>query len=743
MRNAFLIFLTAILLLNGWKASCQSGLVWTEKGKDFHDAIPLGNGDIGISAWVDQTGELVFYIGKTDAYDDNNRLLKLGKIRVKLSPNPFEGNNSFHQELKLREGVMEIQRGAGDDRVDLSLWVDANQPVIHLSVQSKKKFSTRVQLENWRRHERIIIKDRAFSDPYPAMNDSAANYIPTIQYPDSILPHQSNRIVWFHQNTHSCWPYTLTLQGLGAWMKGQTDPLLHRIFGGSIYGEGLLQQNDTTLVSSKAVNHQDVNIIALTKNNSSPADWLKFLDAKQTLTRKANAKEDLAAHRSWWNQFWNRSRVRVETKGDTGAILTQQYNLQRWLMACGGRGPGWVKFNGSIFTLPWKQDADYREWGSAQWFQNARLLYWPLIASGDFDILSPFFGTYLSALPLAKARTQIYYHHPGAFFSETSYAWGTYTNFDYGYNRKNLPVGFATSTYVGHYWSGGLELSTMMLEEYAVTQNKKFLTDTLLPLADAVVTFYDRHWKRDATGKILFDSAQSLETWQTATNPTPIIAGLKYVLAGLMALPANFTTPSQREAWQKTLADLPDIPEKQENGKHFLLPAAVFGKLSNSENPELYAVFPYRIYGIGKDSLETAVRTFYARGNRENRCWWQDEIQAACLGLGWEAANGVVKRMMNWNKAYRFPAMWGPNNDEIPDLDHGGVGDMAMQDMLLQSVGNKLFLFPAWPASWNVSFKLHAAGGTVVEGELRDGKLQQLVVSPATRKKDIVIMPLQ
>jgi len=78
MRNAFLIFLTAILLLNGWKASCQSGLVWTEKGKDFHDAIPLGNGDIGISAWVDQTGELVFYIGKTDAYDDNNRLLKLG-----------------------------------------------------------------------------------------------------------------------------------------------------------------------------------------------------------------------------------------------------------------------------------------------------------------------------------------------------------------------------------------------------------------------------------------------------------------------------------------------------------------------------------------------------------------------------------------------------------------------------------------------------------------------------------------
>jgi len=129
--------------------------------------------------------------------------------------------------------------------------------------------------------------------------------------------------------------------------------------------------------------------------------------------------------------------------------------------------------------------------------------------------------------------------------------------------------------------------------------------------------------------------------------------------------------------------------------------------------------------------------------NRENRCWWQDEIQAACLGLGREAANGIVKRMMNWNKEYRFPVMWGPNNDEIPDLDHGGVGNMAIQDMLLQSDGNRLFLFPAWPASWNVSFKLHAAKGTVVEGDLRNGKLQKLLVGPEKRKKDIAIMPLQ
>jgi hypothetical protein len=742
MKPIFL-FLSLVYFLTARQAAGQSPLVWTDKGKDFHDAIPLGNGDIGVGAWIGEKGDLLFYIGKTDAYDDNNRLLKLGEIKVTLSPNPFAGSKDYRQELRLREGEMEMQAGSGENKVTLLLWVDANRPVIHLSIRGSRKFSTQVVLKDWRREERNIIEDRSFSDPYPAMDDSNAVYVPTIQYPDSLLSHQGSRLVWFHYNTHSCWPYTLNLQGLGDWMKGETDPLLHRCFGGSVFGEGFRQQNDSTLVSSAPVTSQDLMILALTKRNTETKEWLKAVDAGQSRIRKANAKQDLAAHRAWWKQFWNRSWIRIETAGDTGVLITRSYNLQRYLMAIGGRGSVWAKFNGSIFTLPRKYDADYRDWGSAQWFQNARLLYWPMIASGDFDVMAPFYGTYLSALPLAKARTRIYYHHGGAFFSETSYAWGTYSNFDYGYNRKSLPVGFATSTYIRHYWSGGLELSTMMLEQYAVTQNKKFLTDTLLPIADAVVRFYDQHWKRDERGKILFDTAQSLETWQTATNPLPIIAGLKYTLRGLIGLPADVGTAAQRKAWKKTLADLPALPEKQSGGKSYLLPADSFGKNSNSENPELYAVFPYRLFGIGKDSLDIGINSFAVRVNRENRCWWQDEIQAACLGLASEAADGIVKRMTAWNKDYRFPAMWGPNNDELPDLDHGGVGNMAIENMILQSVNRKLFLFPAWPRSWNLSFKLHAAGGAVVQGELVDGQLQKLMVNPETRKKDVVILRLQ
>jgi hypothetical protein len=63
--------------------------------------------------------------------------------------------------------------------------------------------------------------------------------------------------------------------------------------------------------------------------------------------------------------------------------------------------------------------------------------------------------------------------------------------------------------------------------------------------------------------------------------------------------------------------------------------------------------------------------------------------------------------------------------------------------MLMQSepmeLGGRILLLPAWPKDWDVSFKLHAPGKTVVECEYRDGKIQKLKVSPESRRKDVVL----
>ena len=214
------------------------------------------------------------------------------------------------------------------------------------------------------------------------------------------------------------------------------------------------------------------------------------------------------------------------------------------MTACAGRGNSPIKFNGSIFTVDAHldgrdYDADYRNWGGPYWFQNTRLSYWPLLASGDFDLLQPYFQMYIDAMPLAQARTKQYFGHDGAFFPETMYFWGSYTQDNYGWpnQRAGLPVHTTANQYIRYEWQGGLELLAQMLDYYAIAQDDGFLSLTLLPIAEAVTTFYDQHYPRSNKGELRIEPAQALETYWDSVNPMPEIAGLRFVLPKLLVLP--------------------------------------------------------------------------------------------------------------------------------------------------------------------------------------------------------------
>ena len=64
---------------------------------------------------------------------------------------------------------------------------------------------------------------------------------------------------------------------------------------------------------------------------------------------------------------------------------------------------------------------------------------------------------------------------------------------------------------------------------------------------------------------------------------------------------------------------------------------------------------------------------------------------------------------------------------------------IGLQDMLMQTDGDTIYLLPAWPADWDVDFKLHAPFDTIVEGTYRNGALKTLAVSPKSRETDIVV----
>ena len=61
-----------------------------------------------------------------------------------------------------------------------------------------------------------------------------------------------------------------------------------------------------------------------------------------------------------------------------------------------------------------------------------------------------------------------------------------------------------------------------------------------------------------------------------------------------------------------------------------------------------------------------------------------------------------------------------------------------VQEMLVQTCGDKIFLLPSWPKNLDVSFKLWLDGNTVLTAEYKNGALRYDVI-PANRTKDIVI----
>lgn len=64
---------------------------------------------------------------------------------------------------------------------------------------------------------------------------------------------------------------------------------------------------------------------------------------------------------------------------------------------------------------------------------------------------------------------------------------------------------------------------------------------------------------------------------------------------------------------------------------------------------------------------------------------------------------------------------------------------IGLQEMLMQTIGDQILIFPAWPKEWDVDFKLHAPGNTTVECCLVNGKITKLNVTPETRSKDVIV----
>ena len=237
--------------------------------------------------------------------------------------------------------------------------------------------------------------------------------------------------------------------------------------------------------------------------------------------------------------------------------------------------------------------------------------------------------------------------------------------------------------------------------------------------------------------------ATACETYKAAYNPASTVSGLRVLITRILQLNPNYIV-GNTTYYEGLLARIPATPLRVQQGHITIAPAEAYARIQNVEIPQLYPVFPWHEFGIGLPNLSYAIDTYMydteTQDFHDYEGWKQDAIWLADMGLRDMAQNMTTLKLQD-SKVNRFPTFWGPGFDWTPEMDTGGTGMIALQEMLMQTYGNEsrtIRLVPAWPANWTADFKLRAPFKTTVQGHEENGEVTGLIVDPPEREKDVV-----
>ncbi len=773
-------------------------VVWDSQSKNSSESMPLMGGDIGCNVWV-ENGDLLLYVQRSGSLSENGEYLKLGRFRISMKPNPFEGNVLFRQELKLTDGYIEIESKNKNQPekqlVLIRLWVDVKSPVINIQVMSKDNSEVLVAYESWRTEDKELRPVSEGRERFAAFN--LEGYPGKVMRVRDSIKQTPHGILFYHRNpVEKLIPEVLIKQqGLEASTNEITDDLKNRTFGGLLSGQDLIPDGtgegmyqvtpfkSWKLKSSKLKKEHLITIATHIAQSENVELWKDEL-----LKTAASASENrLAAFTNtinWWHGFWQRSYIFIRPgkaePTDSVWQMSRNYQLFRYQLGGNVYGEYPTKFNGGNLVFDpvlvnekssW--EPDWRQWGGSVFTaQNQRLLYWPMLKAGDFDAILPQFELYRKGLPGAKARVKTHFGHDGAVYCEYTSVpgiamgdgWGWHNDFNYRIRGPEIPFGdpranaamswndpvekgIMANGAISYHWESQVEHAYMILEYHRFTGAD---ISEYMPFIEQSLIFFDEHYRArqkmrngselDENGKLVIYPSTSCESYRGAKNPSDLISGLKACLESILVLDEKYVNSERKEYYRGYLKRLPELSYGEINGDRIVKPAESWLRYQNVECPQFYPLFPFNRFSLGKDDMTVFKNTWKHGTFPKNmvQSWHQDGIFFARMGMTKEAADFNTRKLKDSPR--RFPTFWGPGHDWVPDHNWGGSGMIGLQEMLMQTIGDQILLLPAWPMEWDVDFKLHAPMNTTVECRFRGGKIIRLQVTPESRKKDIVFL---
>lgn len=755
-------------------------ITWNSPSGSERGFMPLGNGNLCMNLWVEKEGDLQFYFTVQDALTELDRNVKLGKVRLSLEPNPFKGCVSFCQTLNLADGCIDVRAQGSGVTLTLKIFAAEND-VLFVDAHSSSPLGVRAAYTNWRTAPTSNCPPEVL--PGERCEESA----------DTVLD-EADAVVFYHKNGLPCIRWCLRHVGLAGHENEVHDLLTNRIFGGRMTLTGAHAAGGHTLAVQNAADFT-LRISTASEQTPDTEGFLRRLAGRDG----EDPAEAFAQSAAAWNRYWQQSYVFVENdtavppactaefdgwdfdRYDDGprpaSAVTEAYVLTKFMFHSNAGGTFPLRYNGLnylgcpaggkpfdfsrfVYSLCGRPAAeptpesnpDQRPWGDFTLWQNVRHPYFSMLARGEYRELKTLFDFYMAFAAINRAQARHYYGAEGQYNTEITMSFGTPNPEVYGLDRTGLPDGYSANRWGGAVdLSPGLELCCLMLDYCGYTQDTAYLNGTVLPYAEDLMRCITTRFPGRKDGKIELRPLHAVETYWDTLDPVTVVCGMQAVLERCIPLSSG----SRRAFFEEVKRITPEPAAETADGKRVLAPAREYDpERHNVEPVEYYALFPFRYLGLGRPEPELAENTYESV---KRFGVFEPAVIGTAPGApsfsGWqytgEAAARVqkredVRRILQCNasltnKAYRFPAMWGPVYDSVPDVNHGANLLTTLQMALLQSEGDKIYLLPALPEDWNVSFRLFAPQNTCIEAVYRGGRLEELAVSPEGRKKDIVL----
>ena len=496
------------------------------------------------------------------------------------------------------------------------------------------------------------------------------------------------------------------------------EPTIQKTIDGGQCLQKLNAGGETATTWKEVHNAQNGSTLFLNISHSYPGNTASA--ESRAITEKAaktKMKQLLRTHRRWWNSYYPQSFLSLPEAQKENFYWAQMYKLASATRA----DRALIDTAGPWLTVT--------PWPNTWWNLNVQLTYWPLNTSNRLSLAGSLENALYNNLENLKKNVP-------APYRADSYGLPRSTNLECVGSEVGMPGLDEEVAEVGNLTWACHNLWLI----YRHKMDDQLLKEKLFPLLKGTMNYYLHFLTTGEDGKLHLPKTYSPE-YGSAEDCNYDLMLLRWGCNTLLDITQrlNIDDP-MTDKWKEVQTHLTPYPT-DENG--FLIGKDVPYAFSHRHYSHLLSIYP--LYLVNRENEgETALI-------EKSLAFWQSK-KGALLGYSFTGASSISSAIGKGDNALDYlNGLFGkflrPNTfykESGPVIETPLSGAQSIHDMLLQSWGNKIRVFPAVPSSWkDLAFDHFLSGGAFeVSARRKDGKtvfieLHSRMGEPCTLVTDI------